>query len=50
MNSQPEMPAEDAPQTNNKKQGENHGRLPASDYKGATKIEIKHSSLTSGDP
>jgi len=33
----------------NKKQGKNNGRLPASDYKDASKIEIKHPSLASGD-
>jgi len=33
-----------------KKQGKNKGRLPASCYTGATQIEIKHPSLSSGDP
>ena len=36
--------------SNNKKQGKNNGRLPASCYKGALKIEIQHPSLAYGDP
>jgi transposase len=51
LNSQTEAPVKnDESQTNNKKKGKNNGRLPASDYKGATKIEVKHPSLASGDP
>ena len=36
--------------SNDKKQGKNNGRLPASRYNGALKIEIKHPSLALGEP
>ena len=39
-----------SPVNQNKNQGRNNGRLSASDYRGATKIEIKHPSLASGNP
>ncbi len=32
-----------------RKLGKNKGRLPANQYSGATKIEVKHPSLSSGD-
>ncbi len=36
--------------SNIKRRGKNNGRLPASSYKGALKIEIKHPSLVQGEP
>jgi hypothetical protein len=35
---------------NNKKKGKNKGKLPTSNYTGAQKIELKHPTLTNGDP
>lgn len=42
--------AEEKGQGNAKKKGKNKGLIPASAYTGATKLEIKHPFLSTGDP